>query len=144
MRLLIARCSVVYTGRLETRLAEATRLIMVKADGSVLVHSDGGSYKPLNWMSPPCTLTTSRRDDAEDGHLGEVVSADKRVLDHRALGDATDHATLATAFATGKGLKKTSILVTNSPSFVVNRLLGRFMGEAGRVAAIKGFGAKTS
>ncbi|BDZ57840.1 3-hydroxyacyl-CoA dehydrogenase NAD-binding domain-containing protein [Barrientosiimonas endolithica] len=49
-------------------------------------------------------------------------------------GDATDDATLATAFATGKGLKKTSILVKNSPSFVVNRLLGRFMGEAGRIA----------
>ncbi|MEY4392406.1 MAG: hypothetical protein RLZZ544_1115, partial [Actinomycetota bacterium] len=53
MRLLIARCSVVYTGRLETRLAEATRLIMVKADGCVAIHADGGAYKPLNWMNAP-------------------------------------------------------------------------------------------
>ena len=56
MRLVIARCSVDYVGRLTAHLPLATRLLMVKADGSVLVHSDGGSYKPLNWMSPPCTL----------------------------------------------------------------------------------------
>ena len=56
MRLVIARCSVDYVGRLTAHLPSATRLLMVKADGSVLVHSDGGSYKPLNWMSPPCTL----------------------------------------------------------------------------------------
>ncbi len=56
MRLVIARCSVDYAGRLTARLAPALRLLIVKADGSVLVHSDGGSYKPLNWMSPPCRL----------------------------------------------------------------------------------------
>ena len=56
MRLVVARCSVDYVGRLTAHLPLATRVLMVKADGSVLVHSDGGSYKPLNWMSPPCTL----------------------------------------------------------------------------------------
>lgn len=56
MRLVIARCSVDYVGRLAAHLPLANRLIMVKADGSVLVHSDGGSYKPLNWMSPPCKI----------------------------------------------------------------------------------------
>lgn len=61
MRVVIARCTVEYSGRLSARLEEATRLLMVKADGSVLIHSDGGSYKPLNWMSPPCTL---REDEA--------------------------------------------------------------------------------
>ncbi len=59
MRLVIATCSVDYDGRLTAHLPSATRLLLVKADGSVLVHSDGGSYKPLNWMSPPCTLTTA-------------------------------------------------------------------------------------
>ena len=59
MRLVIARCSVDYVGRLSAHLPMATRLILVKADGSVLVHSDGGSYKPLNWMSPPCRLEES-------------------------------------------------------------------------------------
>jgi RecB family endonuclease NucS len=54
VRLLVARCTVDYQGRLTAHLPEAVRLIMVKADGSVLVHADGGSYKPLNWMSPPC------------------------------------------------------------------------------------------
>jgi endonuclease len=56
VRLVIARCSVDYVGRLTAHLPLAKRLLLLKADGSVLVHSDGGSYKPLNWMSPPCTL----------------------------------------------------------------------------------------
>ena len=59
MRLVIARCSVDYVGRLTAHLPSALRLLIVKADGSVLVHSDGGSYKPLNWMSPPCRLEES-------------------------------------------------------------------------------------
>ncbi len=59
MRLVIARCSVDYVGRLSAHLPSALRLLIVKADGSVLVHSDGGSYKPLNWMSPPCRLEES-------------------------------------------------------------------------------------
>jgi RecB family endonuclease NucS len=56
MRLVIANCSVVYQGRLGARLAPATRLIMCKADGSIAIHSDSKAYKPLNWMSPPCTI----------------------------------------------------------------------------------------
>lgn len=63
MRVVIARCSARYTGRLSATLPLATRAIMVKADGSVLLHSDGGSYKPLNWMSPPCTLRAGMPDD---------------------------------------------------------------------------------
>ncbi len=59
MRLLIARCQVDYAGRLSAHLPMATRLIMVKADGSVSVHADDRAYKPLNWMSAPCTLTVS-------------------------------------------------------------------------------------
>ncbi len=57
VRLVIARCSVDYAGRLSAHLPLATRLLVLKSDGSVLVHSDSLSYKPLNWMSPPCTLT---------------------------------------------------------------------------------------
>ncbi len=56
MRLVVARCQVDYAGRLTAHLPMATRVIMRKNDGSVLVHSDGGSYKPLNWMSPPCKV----------------------------------------------------------------------------------------
>ncbi|MGA0210143.1 MAG: endonuclease NucS [Candidatus Nanopelagicales bacterium] len=62
MRLVVARCTVDYQGRLSAHLPEAVRVIMVKADGSVLVHADGGSYKPLNWMSPPCRLTETDDD----------------------------------------------------------------------------------
>lgn len=62
MRLVVTRCTVDYQGRLSAHLPEAVRVVMVKADGSVLVHADGGSYKPLNWMSPPCRLTESRHE----------------------------------------------------------------------------------
>lgn len=56
MRLVVARCEVVYTGRLTATLPEATRLLVFKADGSVLVHADTGGYKPLNWMTPPTVV----------------------------------------------------------------------------------------
>ncbi len=57
MRLVVARCSVDYTGRLTAHLPPATRLLLFKADGSVSVHADDRAYKPLNWMSPPCRVT---------------------------------------------------------------------------------------
>jgi endonuclease len=56
MRLVVARCEVVYTGRLTARLPEAVRLLMFKADGSFLVHDDAGGFKPLNWMTPPTVI----------------------------------------------------------------------------------------
>jgi RecB family endonuclease NucS len=61
MRLLVARCSVVYAGRLGAHLGPAVRLVLLKADGSIAIHSDSKAYKPLNWMSPPCTVV--QRDD---------------------------------------------------------------------------------
>ena len=76
MRLVIARCQVDYAGRLTAHLPMATRLLIVKADGSVLVHSDGGSYKPLNWMSPPCTLVEGVDDDGRVEWLVEAKSGD--------------------------------------------------------------------
>jgi len=63
VRLVVARCQVDYAGRLTAHLPMANRVIMVKNDGSVLIHSDGGSYKPLNWMSPPCKVTEGATDD---------------------------------------------------------------------------------
>jgi RecB family endonuclease NucS len=65
MRLLVARCEVRYSGRLNALLPEALRLIIVKADGSVLVHADAGGYKPLNWMTPPTVI--------EDTPTGMIV-----------------------------------------------------------------------
>jgi endonuclease len=58
VRLLVARCEVVYTGRLTAVLPEAVRLVVLKSDGSVLVHDDAGGYKPLNWMTPPTVVET--------------------------------------------------------------------------------------
>ncbi len=71
MRLVIATCSVDYAGRLSAHLPQATRLLLVKSDGSVSIHADDRAYKPLNWMSPPCTLTESHDDDT---HIWTVVN----------------------------------------------------------------------
>ena len=87
MRLVIARCSVDYEGRLAAHLPLATRLIMVKADGCVAVHADGGAYKPLNWMNAPNTLVEDRdagqwrvhnpKGERLTIHIDEVISDDK-------------------------------------------------------------------
>ncbi len=83
MRLIVARCEVEYSGRLSAFLPEALRLIMVKADGSVMVHADTGGYKPLNWMTPPTAILEEgdrmvvrkiKGDDALNIRLHEVLS----------------------------------------------------------------------
>jgi RecB family endonuclease NucS len=97
VRLVIARCSVDYDGRLSAHLPLATRLLLVKADGSVLVHSDGGSYKPLNWMSPPCAMAevVPEADEAADGvtavwQVQHAKSEDRlRVLIHEVVHDSS-------------------------------------------------------
>lgn len=73
MRLVIARCSVDYVGRLEAHLPSADRLLMVKADGSVSIHADDRAYKPLNWMTPPCTLSENPITDADGDATGEAL-----------------------------------------------------------------------
>ena len=93
MRLIVARCSVEYSGRLSARLPEALRLVMLKADGSVLVHADAGGYKPLNWMTPPTVveeeagLIVVRKLKAEDRleiRLAEVLSDVSHTMDEDA------------------------------------------------------------
>lgn len=73
MRLVIARCSVDYIGRLEAHLPMADRLLMVKADGSVSIHADDRAYKPLNWMTPPCSLTETPITDEDGEEVGEYL-----------------------------------------------------------------------
>jgi endonuclease len=83
MRLIVARCSVDYSGRLTAHLPEALRLLMVKSDGSVLVHADAGGYKPLNWMTPPTVIEEDpslivvrklKGDDKLEIRIAEVLS----------------------------------------------------------------------
>jgi endonuclease len=85
MRLIVARCEVTYSGRLSAFLPESTRLVMLKDDGSVLVHADAGGYKPLNWMTPPTVIETAgdlvvvrkragRTEDRLEIRLLEVLS----------------------------------------------------------------------
>jgi endonuclease len=90
MRLIVARCAVDYTGRLTAHLPEALRLIMIKADGSVLVHADAGGYKPLNWMTPPTVIEEEegrivvrkhKGDDRLEITLAEVISDVTHAMD---------------------------------------------------------------
>jgi RecB family endonuclease NucS len=90
VRLIVARCSVEYSGRLSARLPEALRLVVIKADGSVLVHADAGGYKPLNWMTPPTVVEEEDRsivvrklrgEDRLDIELAEVLSDVTHVMD---------------------------------------------------------------
>lgn len=85
MRLLIAVCQVDYAGRLSAHLPMAPRLILTKADGSIAVHADDRAYKPLNWMNPPCTITTrgadpDAADEAQLDQVWEVVNKDGDTL----------------------------------------------------------------
>ncbi|WP_342319574.1 endonuclease NucS [Corynebacterium mayonis] len=73
MRLLIAECTVDYVGRLDAHLPLAKRLIMVKADGSVSIHADDRAYKPLNWMTPPCTIRTEAVVDIDGEDTGDEL-----------------------------------------------------------------------
>jgi RecB family endonuclease NucS len=93
MRLIVARCAVEYSGRLSARLPEALRLVMLKADGSVLVHADAGGYKPLNWMTPPTVVEESdglivvrklKGEDQLEIRLAEIISDVDHTMDEDA------------------------------------------------------------
>jgi RecB family endonuclease NucS len=91
MRLMIARCSVDYDGRLTAHLPMATRLIMVKADGCVAVHADGGAYKPLNWMNAPNYLEERDGEWVVTNPRGErLVITIEEVLQDTALEFGSD------------------------------------------------------
>lgn len=91
MRLVVATCTATYSGRLDAHLPPARRLLVVKADGSVLLHADGGSYKPLNWMSPPCTLTISApSDEAAAAGVTEVWTVQQAKSDDRLVVELYD------------------------------------------------------
>jgi hypothetical protein len=105
VRLIVARCEVVYTGRLNAVLPVSTRLLMLKSDGSVLVHADSGGYKPLNWMTPPTMIEedgnrivvrkrAGRTEDRLEIHILEVLSdADHEMGEAAALERTASRAT---------------------------------------------------
>ncbi len=90
---MVARCTVDYVGRLTAHLPESNRVIMMKADGSVLIHSDGGSYKPLNWMSPPCQtrVVASTEDGVVEVWTVENKAGEQLVITLLEVLHATDH-----------------------------------------------------
>jgi RecB family endonuclease NucS len=85
VRVIVARCSVTYEGRLGARLPEAVRLLILKTDGSIAIHSDAKAYKPLNWMSPPCTIAERDGVITAESPKGETL----RVELHEVLDDRT-------------------------------------------------------
>ncbi len=99
MRLVIARCSVDYAGRLAAHLPEATRLIMVKADGCVAIHSDGGAYKPLNWMNAPNRLVEGDTEWVVTNPKGERLT----ITLHEVLSDVSE------PFGVDPGLQKDGV-----------------------------------
>jgi RecB family endonuclease NucS len=113
MRIRIAECTVRYEGRLDAFLPWATRLIMVKADGCVAVHADGGAYKPLNWMNSPNTLT-------EDDDIWTVVNpkGEKLIIE---FGDVH--------FETSRDLGQDPGLIKDGVELELQRLLAEAPGE---------------
>ena len=93
MRVVIARCTVDYDGRLTAHLPEAIRLLMVKADGCVAVHADGGAYKPLNWMNAPNTLSLDESADDDATEIWHVRSpkGEKLTITIHEVIDELDH-----------------------------------------------------
>jgi RecB family endonuclease NucS len=87
VRVLVANCSVEYQGRLGARLPAAARLIMLKADGSIAIHADAKAYKPLNWMSPPCTVREGDGRLVATNPAGETITVEL----HEVLHDYTVH-----------------------------------------------------
>jgi RecB family endonuclease NucS len=82
VRLLVARCSVTYDGRLGAYLAPAVRLVLCKADGSIAIHSDAKAYKPLNWMSPPCTIAEDEATIVARTPKGETLTIELHEVLH--------------------------------------------------------------
>jgi len=85
VRVIVARCSVTYDGRLGARLPPALRLVLLKADGSIAIHSDSRAYKPLNWMSPPCSIRDSGAEILAESPKGERLHVEL----HEVLEDRT-------------------------------------------------------
>lgn len=94
MRLLVARCSATYAGRLSSTLTSAVRLVMVKADGCVAIHADTGAYKPLNWMNAPNTLVEEDARWVVTNPRGERLEIDLEEV----------HEDVTWALDTGRGL----------------------------------------
>ncbi|MBH01938.1 MAG: endonuclease NucS [Acidimicrobiales bacterium] len=118
MRLVFARCTVDYEGRLTAHLPEATRLIMVKSDGCVAIHADGGAYKPLNWMNAPNKIVEEEGVWRVSNPKGEMLI----ITLHEIFSDLTHE------MGTDPGLQKDGVeahlqeLLADDPSFLVEGL----------------------
>ena len=118
MRLVIARCTVDYDGRLTAHLPEAVRLLMVKADGCVAIHADGGAYKPLNWMNSPNTLVEFDEEGVSIWRVSNPKGETLTITLHEVLSDT------AHDMGVDPGLQKDGVeahlqeLLAGDPSFL--------------------------
>ncbi|MDP6760125.1 MAG: endonuclease NucS [Acidimicrobiales bacterium] len=118
MRLVIARCTVDYDGRLTAHLPEAVRLLMVKADGCVAIHADGGAYKPLNWMNSPNTLVEFDEEGVSIWRVSNPKGETLMITLHEVLSDT------AHDMGVDPGLQKDGVeahlqeLLAGDPSFL--------------------------
>jgi RecB family endonuclease NucS len=99
VRMLVVNCSVTYEGRLGARLAPAPRLVLIKADGSLAIHSDSKAYKPLNWMNPPCVFRETPTEIVVTNQKGETI----RIDIHEVISDTI------TDLGTDPGLEKDGV-----------------------------------
>jgi RecB family endonuclease NucS len=97
--MLVVNCSVTYEGRLGARLAPAPRLVLIKADGSLAIHSDSKAYKPLNWMNPPCVFRETPTEIVVTNQKGETI----RIDIHEVISDTI------TDLGTDPGLEKDGV-----------------------------------
>lgn len=104
MRLVVATCTVDYTGKLAAHLPTARRLLLLKADGSISIHCDDRAYKPLNWINPPCTMSMARADDGTEVWRVESRSGDQLVIAVTAIHHDTSH-----DLGTDPGLRKDGV-----------------------------------
>ncbi len=122
MRLVIARCTVNYDGRLTAHLPEATRLLMVKADGCVAVHADGGAYKPLNWMNSPNTFVETKIDGVDVWRISNLRDETLLITLHEILFETNQD------LGIDPGLQKDGVeahlqeLLAEDPSFLGDNL----------------------
>lgn len=104
MRLVVATCTVDYTGKLAAHLPTARRLLLLKADGSISIHCDDRAYKPLNWINPPCTMSVARADDGTEVWRVESRSGDQLVIAVAEIHHDTSH-----DLGTDPGLRKDGV-----------------------------------
>jgi len=150
MRLIVARCEVRYSGRLDALLPEALRLLMIKSDGSVMVHADTGGFKPQNWMTPPTVIEVERGgvpvDEPPTGYAGSLTGRDatavEGLLDDAAAGEAATGAGPGAAPLTKIVVRKRAGATEDRLDIEISEVLSDVFHDMGEAAALEKSGVE--